>query len=1610
MLLLLVISYLYFALCVNCRTLCVSCGGARIPVSPKKLRGKTFSGLYRVRLSAFCIAVYAYWDLGPLVYFIGLRPSFLYRCSRRRMPPKRKVAEKEDEHEERDGFDTGSEITSPISSASTGSTASSLSTRSSVALTAEQLQQILENNSMFLQNNQKAMLEANERSITALLATLSPGAGGGSGSSRGSQVKVPKWTDDEVPFDYFSKFEKALKHNGVPSSSWGQLLPIYLTGRAQAALAQVNLEVADDYEVIKVTLLDSLGDTPVSADRKWWTLSRLPSEEPSQFYLRVRSIGLRKLHGLKERDEFVEHIVLSRFMSLLPSECYNFVSAKQPKTGLEAAKMVQEYEETRHFSRRKQPWKDSGSYYKRENSSSTPSGNGSSGVGAKESTGNQKEGSNNSGHGKVQKGDRQHRRPIICHGCGEPGHIKPNCPNRIRRVKSPTCESHIEVEGWLAGESVKGMKVDTGADRSVISGEYFPESAYLDRTVILDSWRGKQFSKHKLARLSLQVGDTIVDAVFAVADKLDCPALLGKDLGPDMMVQLLGMMLEEAKTSQGLKVSNAVNMQDSEVVESAPVRVTRAQAARQRKEEEGHDLASAESGSSPLELSDIFGFEDGFFYHDPTPVSVDECEVLPEVEEVVIPLPQLPDAGSDDLITEQQADISLKPLLALAEKKGKGYSLLDGILVHTVCDELGDDVVRILVPTGRRLGILEMAHTHMLAGHFGGKKTFARVSARFLWPKMWLEVKRYVKTCIGCQRASRKDRAKAPLQPLQVESEPFSKVAFDLVGPLPRSTSGFRYVLTMMDLYSKFPAAIPLKRVDNDSVIEAMLEVFASYGLPKVLLTDQGSVFTSKLTKAMCKQFGIDKIRTSPYHPQSDGALERWHACLKGMLKRSQCNLKLWDKELTYLLFAYRSTPHVVTGFAPFTLMFGRAVRGPLEILQEAWLQGDCKPAQVHEWLVDVKAKMAELSQLVSAREAKAKEKMKATYDKGASVKSFEPGEMVLVWKPGIHAKMGASWDGPFQIKEKVSPVTYRVMVPGRAKLSKVLHCNLLRRWSSPAARVHRVAIVQEEEESVVEGTNGLKLGREGFVPTELEQASLDSVLASFPEVLHAEPGRTTVVALKIDTEGHKPISSHPYRIAPRWKEEVKRQVDQLLEWGIIRPSVSPWSSSLVTVQKKDGGVRLCIDFRAVNECTQPDPYQMPLIDEILEVLASARFISKVDLNKGFHQIPVVESDVAKTAFCTPWGKYEFVVMPFGLRNGPAVFQRMMDQVLSRDRDVSVVYIDDIAIFSATWEDHCRDISRILGRLQEAGLTANVKKCMWGQTRCQFLGHLVGGGMVSPADLKVSAVRTFSQPKTKKHVKQFLGLTGYYRKFISHYAEHSFHLTETTRKSAPDKVAWTGALDEEFIYLKDCLCSLPSLTLPVVQDVFLLQTDASGVGLGAVLSVVREGVELPVAYFSRKLLPRERNYSASELEGLAVVAAVRHFDAYLLPHPFTLVTDHRALLFLNTTQQGNGRLARWAIQLQPFTFKVKYRKGSEHINADSLSRYFEEDDSSSLPDVFDLKEGGEMLGSLLPSSIKTPNMGRLEPAAQTVPDELERLSVICVTPICLNYCQWDIQP
>ena len=316
----------------------------------------------------------------------------------------------------------------------------------------------------------------------------------------------------------------------------------------------------------------------------------------------------------------------------------------------------------------------------------------------------------------------------------------------------------------------------------------------------------------------------------------------------------------------------------------------------------------------------------------------------------------------------------------------------------------------------------------------------------------------------------------------------------------------------------------------------------------------------------------------------------------------------------------------------------------------------------------------------------------------------------------------------------------------------------------------------------------------------------------------------------------------------------------------------------------------------------------------------------------------MAEADREKTAFSTPNGLYQFKVMPFGLSGAPATFQRMMDKLIQGLGACTAVYLDDIIIFSENWKEHIQHVREVLFRLRRNNLTAKAKKCQFAM-ECKYLGHVVGNGQVKPDPEKVLAVSQFPNPLTKKEVRGFLGLTGYYRKFIENYAKIALPLTDLTKKCLPDKVNWTEECDTAFKTLKRALCQAPILNNPDFNAAFILQTDASDRGVGAVLSQLNnEGRDRPIAFFSRKLLPREQRYSTVEKECLTIKLAVEAFKVYLLGKEFIIQTDHRSLVWLDRIKEKNRRLTRWSLALQPYKYKIEHRAGKANGNADALSR------------------------------------------------------------------------
>ena len=454
------------------------------------------------------------------------------------------------------------------------------------------------------------------------------------------------------------------------------------------------------------------------------------------------------------------------------------------------------------------------------------------------------------------------------------------------------------------------------------------------------------------------------------------------------------------------------------------------------------------------------------------------------------------------------------------------------------------------------------------------------------------------------------------------------------------------------------------------------------------------------------------------------------------------------------------------------------------------------------------------------------------------------------------------------------------------------------------------------------------------------EQSQLKTLLGKYAQLFSSADrpiGRTSVVKHDIITEG-QPIRQKYRRLPEATKPIVVREVHTMLEKGVIRRSVSPWSSPIVLVRKKDGNWRFCIDFRKVNFVTHKDAYPLPKIEETLDSLSGAKYFSTLDLASGYWQVELKEEAKEKTAFSTPLGLFEFNVMPFGLTNAPATFQRLMECVLAGlSLEQCLVYLDDIIVFSKSFEEHLSTLESVFQRIDQAGLTFKLNKCHFCKKEVKYLGHIVSSDGIMPDPEKISGIESYPIPRDLKQLQQFLGLTNYYRRFIDHYSDIAAPLYELTRKTAKG-FCWTPSCTTAFQSLKAALSSPPVLSYPSFHLPFILSTDASDGAIGAVLSQSHDGEEHPVAYWSRQLQKAERNYSTIEREALAVVSAIKHFYPYLYGHKFSVVTDHNPLTTLKGLKDVGGRIARWILFLQQFDMEFCFKPGKYNTNADTMSR------------------------------------------------------------------------
>ncbi|XP_072036952.1 uncharacterized protein [Amphiura filiformis] len=889
-------------------------------------------------------------------------------------------------------------------------------------------------------------------------------------------------------------------------------------------------------------------------------------------------------------------------------------------------------------------------------------------------------------------------------------------------------------------------------------------------------------------------------------------------------------------------------------------------------------------------------------------------------------------------------------------------------------DEEWRVVHQIVIPKVYRNDVISIAHDTPMAGHLGVKKTYDRILQHFWWPSLKKDVAEYCKTCHPCQMVGKPNQKipSAPLKPIPAFEEPFSRVLIDCVGPLPKTKSGNQYLLTIMCASTRFPEAIPLRNIKAPQIVKALTKFFTLVGLPKEIQSDQGSNFMSGVFQQVMQQLGIKQFKSSAYHPESQGALERFHQTLKNMIKTYCYEFERdWDEGVHLLLFAAREAVQTSLGFSPFELVFGHSVRGPLKLLKERWLS-EHTDLNLLDYVVNFKERLFRATEIAHDNLKQSQEKMKTWYDKGSRNRVFEPGDKVLALFPIQGQPLQARYTGPYEIDSKVGEVNYIVKTPGRRKAKQLCHINMLKEYferseqnSQPVCATatapmphgdekEKVTIKHTEDTCMSDPSDSLSdkhtecslknsdvLSNLDTKWTHLppnQQSELKDLVHEWETIFPDVPNTTDLTYHDIDVGDTEPIKQHPYRVNPIKQEYLNKEIQYMLDNDIIEPSNSEWSSPCILVPKPDGSYRFVTDFRKVNHFSKTDSYPIPRIDDCIDKIGNAKFVSKFDLLKGYWQVPLTERAKEITAFCTPEGLYQYKKMPFGLKNAPASFQRLVNSLVS-DLHGCEAYIDDIIVYSQTWEEHIQQLHQLFERLSKANLTVNLMKSEFCHTTVTYLGHVVGQGQVKPIKAKIEVIEQFPTPMTKKELMRFLGMAGYYRKFCANFSEIAHPLTNLLRKD--EKFIWTDQCQSAFSKIKAILINAPILSAPDFLKQFKLTVDASDIGCGAVLMQEDEkGIDHPLCYFSKKFNKHQKNYSTIEKECLALLLALQHFEVYLCTtvYPVLIFTDHNPLTFIHRMKNKNQRLVRWSLTLQGYSLDIKHIKGKDNVVADALSR------------------------------------------------------------------------
>jgi hypothetical protein len=1386
--------------------------------------------------------------------------------------------------------------------------------------------------------------------------------------------KMPPFDDQRDNIDaYLQRFERIAEAQLWPVEQWATYLSTLLKGKALEVYSRIDRVNVNNYDVLKTALLTRYEMTEEGFRQRFRNARSETGETFSQFNVRIENYLTRwiELSGTtKDYDSVKDLLVREQMLNSVGKELNIFLKERKPKTAQEMARLAEQFIEARgtNSDRSSKPFQSQlGRNHDRDKGANRVEGR-------KEES---KEGNQRNPPRFMPVSQRR------CYNCGELGHIAPRCTkakanskiasasvcmeNTVHEVTSDPEEG--EDIALILDEAIAGYEVNSGETPNtmvgmcgtmpVCIGEVEGQSVQVLRDTGCSGVIVRKSLVHE-DRLTSEtqtcvMADSRVVTIPVAWITIKTPFYSGTVRAACMDTPLVDLILgnipgvrspdDPCSTLVDSSSDNVVTTQDM----SSDETVTESS-------EVVHDgqIAAVETRRQKL-------------------VKTQGMKAMKVLQPVGIEL------SRTEFGEKQGQDKSLDSIRKMIEQ-GKvrktaagtsSYFSESGLLYRKYVSNKADGsnpITQAVVPKELRSEVLKVCHESLMGGHMGVRKTADRVMSQFYWPGIQGDVRRHCMSCDICQKTTPRGKVgKIPLGVMPLIATPFERVAVDLIGPLfPVTDRGNRYILTVVDYATRYPEAVALPRIETEYVAEALLEIFSRVGVPKEMLSDLGPQFTSAIMKEMCRLLSLKHLTTTPYHAMCNGLVERFNGTLKAMLKRLSAERPQdWDRYLPALLFAYREVPQESLGFAPFDLLYGRKVRGPVQVLRELWTKDvpDDEVRTTYQYVLDLQSRLEDTISVAQQELKKASMRYKKYFNVKTKDRKMNPGDKVLILLPTNLNKLLLQWKGPYVIEEKFGIGNYRVRVGDKLK---TYHANLLKKYvdrestveydvvcdviaSLPShVEIGMVDVVdvgdEVEQAEVLEINSPPLIAKETYLDVDIspdltvdQQNEVRELMFEFRDVLTDLPGRTDGIEYKIRLTDSDPIRSKPYPLPHHMRKIVAAEVQSMLKLGVIEPSESPYASPIVLVKKGDNSYRFCCDFRRTNQVTVFDSEPMVLAEAMFTKLSRCQYFTKVDLSKAYWQIPMEEESKLITAFITPDGLYQWRVMPFGVVNAPAVFTRLMRKVLNNVEHVDN-YLDDILEGTEGWVQHMVSLREVFTRLRKFHLTARPSKVVIGYQTLQFLGHTIGEGKITPDPTKLEKILSLSRPTTKKQVRALLGLTSYYRKFIPNFSAIASPLSDLTKKGRANMVQWEASQEQAFQALKRSLAQYPILRLPDLSKQFSVRTDASDTGIGAVLLQEHGEDKFPVMYVSRKLLDREKAYSVIEKECLAIVWGVQKLSRFLYGCQFVLETDHQPLVWMSKAKLSNGRVMRWALALQPYKFQLLGVKGSDNLGADLLSR------------------------------------------------------------------------